>query len=149
MNQPMNAKTIVFAIKIADLLFKIATASYMEFPARVPIVVDLRIARVTYTSGLLTVVSSDELEKTLRTIESSLEVARDSVLDAWAAVSESAGDLSLLRIDSLVWQVAEPIFQMRGNTSAARNTVASTLTVYGAREDAAKRVATELTYALR
>jgi hypothetical protein len=53
------------------------------------------------------------------------DLERASILDAWAEVSECAGDLSLFRIDVLVWQVATVIHERRNRPVAAAAGVAA------------------------
>jgi N-glycosylase/DNA lyase len=48
-----QAKTVAFAMKVFDLMHRIATGRYVEFPSQVAIVADLRIARITFSSDLL------------------------------------------------------------------------------------------------
>ena len=54
MQQSPDAKTIVFAMKCFDLLHKAKAGRYASF-GDIPIIVDLRIARLSLTSGLLVV----------------------------------------------------------------------------------------------
>lgn len=53
MRQLPQDKTVAFAMKIFDLMHRIATGRYATFGVDVHIVADLRIARVSLSSGLL------------------------------------------------------------------------------------------------
>jgi N-glycosylase/DNA lyase len=53
MRQLPQTKTVAFAMKVFDLTHRVATGNDALFPADVPIVADLRIARISLSSRLL------------------------------------------------------------------------------------------------
>jgi hypothetical protein len=61
---------------------------------------------------------------------------------------EAAGRVSLFRIDSLVWQIGEPVYRCRHNRATAEAAIGTILEGYGAAPLAARSVAGELTNAL-
>ncbi|MFV1995576.1 MAG: N-glycosylase/DNA lyase [Verrucomicrobiales bacterium] len=147
MRQDLHAKTVVFAIKVFDLMHRIATNRYLDFPSRVPIVADLRIARVSLSSGLLSAPNDQQVKEALVQAGKYASKYTAEIIEAWARVSEGAGGLSLFRIDSLVWQVAEGIYKHRGNPPEAMSKTRKMLEGYGASPEAADLVAHELTFA--
>ena len=71
-----------------------------------------------------------------------------AILEAWKAVGESAGGLSLFRVDGLLWEIGERIHQKRRWRTAAREDIAAMLSSRGADERLADALAAELTQAL-
>jgi hypothetical protein len=61
---------------------------------------------------------------------------------------ESPGRVSLFRIDSLAWHVAEPIYRCRQNRATAEAAIGNILEGYRAAPLAALAVAREMTNAL-
>ncbi len=88
--------------------------------------------------------ASDELDPLLGQGEYYVQRARQDVHAAWATVAASAGNLSLFRIDNLIWQVAEIIFANRRRPADSAHAVATKLCSYGASETIASRVGAEL-----
>jgi N-glycosylase/DNA lyase len=89
-------KTVVLSMKVYDIANLIETGEYLEFPSDIPIPCDLQVERVTETSGIAN--SEDKGE----------------VMAAWAEVMERVSEkvghpISLLRIDSIVWQAGQAI----------------------------------------
>jgi hypothetical protein len=70
------------------------------------------------------------------------------ILAAWNAVSQSAGRVSLFRIDGLVWEVAEAIHRERHRRAGACEATATILGGYGADKAVAGAAAAELSMAL-
>ncbi|WP_185715576.1 N-glycosylase/DNA lyase [Halocatena pleomorpha] len=92
-------KTVVLSMKVYDIAHLIDTGEYHEFPYDIPIPCDLQIERVSETSGIV-----DSTEA-------------DVVMAAWMEVMEGVSGkvghpISLLRIDSIIWQAGQVI----GNT---------------------------------
>jgi N-glycosylase/DNA lyase len=84
-------KTVVLAMKIYDIFHLILNGEYLALPMGVPIPCDLQVERVAAASGI---VEQDE---------------KESVMEAWARVMEQVNaeldrPVSMLRIDSIVWQ---------------------------------------------
>lgn len=148
MRQQPDAKTIAFAMKVFDLLHKITTGGYASFPANVPIVADLRIARVSLSSGLLRP-AGGSVQDAMVQVTKNGGFDSATVRAVWASVAEHAPGVSLFRIDSLVWQVAEPVHRLRQQGDAAKEAVAQALRRYHAPEAVARDVGAEITVALR
>ena len=53
LGQPEEAKTVVMAMKLVDLLELAGSGNYLDFGAEIPLPIDLRIARISLTSGLI------------------------------------------------------------------------------------------------
>lgn len=135
MRQKPDDKTIVFAMKIFDLMHKAETGRYVRFPANVPIPVDLRIGRVTLACGLIDAPPGKRIDEAMESIDEMLSKEKGRILAAWARVSEEAGGLSLFRIDSLVWQIGEPIFKHRLDPGAAKVAISGILEGYSCPAD--------------
>ncbi len=130
-----ETKTVAFAMKLVDLLHRIRTGRYIAFQRTVPIIVDLRVARLTLTSGMLDRRGRPPASKRDWTKEEVGQIRR-----AWADVARLTG-ISLFRIDSVVWQLAAEL--VPENRESLRRFVAK-LTSYGASPDIAVSVASEL-----
>lgn len=107
MDNRMSAKTVVLAMKIYDIAHLIRHGEYLEFPYDIPIPCDLQVERVSRTSGIT---ESDETGE---------------VMDAWAEVMQRVDErlgepVSLLRIDSVVWQAGQIIGKKEPDQYAAR-----------------------------
>jgi len=131
----MEAKTVVLAMKIYDIAHLIRHGEYLEFPYDIPIPCDLQVERVSRTSGLTTSAETDE------------------VLDAWAELMQAVSDhldehVSLLRIDSIVWQAGQVIGRHEPDREAARAALVSHFETVGLESDPARRLAEELTVAM-
>jgi N-glycosylase/DNA lyase len=146
MGQRPDAKTIAFAMKCFDLIHKAKTDSYARI-VDAPIIVDLRIVRISLTSGLLRI-PARPLPELLQDATNVATAYHAHIVDAWRLVHEGVRDISLFRIDSLLWQVAELISENRGSRSEALARTASALVSTGLDQRAARLVATELTAAL-
>jgi N-glycosylase/DNA lyase len=116
-------------------MHKAETGSYVRFPANIPIPADLRIGRVTISCGLIEVPPGKRVDDAMESIDQVLNREKRRILSAWARISEEAGGLSLFRIDSLVWQVGEPIFKHRRDPATARVTVSKILESYSCPAD--------------
>jgi N-glycosylase/DNA lyase len=107
LDNPMKRKTIVFSMKVYDIIHLIENGTYLDFPPDIPIPCDLQVERVARTSGIT---DSDE---------------ENEVMDAWAEVASRVSDelgksISLLRIDSIVWQSGQIIGEHEPNREGAR-----------------------------
>jgi N-glycosylase/DNA lyase len=134
-------------MKCFDLLHKAATGRYVVIEDA-PIIVDLRIARVSLASGLIEIPGTSVVQS----LQNAPEIAsshHQEIVKAWRDVQRQAGGLSLFRIDSLVWQVAEPIYEERHKKTRAIERVAKILTAFGMERRSATLVANELTASLR
>jgi len=141
MHQKMSAKTIAFAMKVMDLISLIITGSYADFPKDPPIPFDVHVARMTYYSGIVNVpaLTGDASER-----------YSNIVRVAWSLVAEHVTKLlsrrvSVLRIDSLIWQLSKVAASGGYVRSSAQRLIAKYLLSAGAPEHAAAQVAEELT----
>ncbi len=146
MRNPPHAKTIVFSIKLVDLMYLQATGRRARLPADMPIAVDIRVARASFASGILYDTAGTPVEVLMRQPTEVLLASRDPHVEAWNLVAGRTG-LSPLRLDSLVWQAAAHLRPGLGAASA-RSSIAGLLVGYGAEPATATRVAAELTHAL-
>lgn len=144
MNQPMHAKTIVFAMKMVDLLHRVRTGAYISFETPLPIVADLRIARVSYSSGIVAPPPGLPVLTAVERAARLLAGNRDVHLDAWQTVANEAGGLNLFRVDSLVWQLSAPIYSWRQQPAKVVPEVVRILRRRGASPETAKTVASAL-----
>lgn len=132
LNSDMDAKTVVLAMKVYDIAHLIKYDEYLEFPEEIPIPCDLQVVRVSKSSG---VIDSEN---------------HGQVLSTWAevmaTVSENLGrHVSLLRIDSIVWQAGQIIGKHEPNKNSARENLLDHFEEVGLKTDSASRLATELT----
>lgn len=148
MEQPLDAKTIVFSMKIFDLLHCICQGKYADFGDRVPIIADLRIARLSFSAGLVAPPPGVAVPAAMVDAGILLQTNLRVFIDAWSDVSRLAGGLNLFRVDSLAWQLAQPIHEKRDDRRAARTTTEGILKSAGASSAAAARLSTELTFSL-
>jgi N-glycosylase/DNA lyase len=132
LDNPMKRKTIVFAMKVYDIIHLIENDSYLDFPAEIPIPCDLQVERVARTSGITDSESEDE------------------VMSAWAEVASQVSDelgrsISLLRIDSIVWQSGQIIGQHEPNQQASRRALTEHFEKVGIESEQANDLAEALT----
>jgi hypothetical protein len=69
---------------------------------------------------------------------------RQVLIEGWRAVAKAAGDLRLLRLDSLAWQLAEAAGTAEWESDATKRLIAA-----GSSLDAARRFAAELNWATK
>ena len=112
-----------------------------------PIVADFRVARVSLSSGLLRAAEGGSASA-MSAIPDARTFSPQAVRTVWAEVARAAGTVSLFRIDSLVWQVGEPLYAHRSDRHQAQAVLRSLLEAYGAEEACAQTVAHELTFEL-
>lgn len=146
MQRDRNAKTIAFAMKCFDLLHRTKVGRYASF-TDVPIVADLRVKRISLSSGIVQHPGTDVVAAMERYSEVTAE-DHPTLLEAWRSVQQAAGGLSLFRIDSLAWQLAAPLYQLRSNKATATQSLSGALVRFGANAATANRIASELTSAL-
>lgn len=147
MGQAPDAKTITFAMKVFDLLHRVVTGRYTQAGEQAPIITDLRIARVSFSAGLLRAPLGLSVVDAVEQAEKLLRQKREPFLHAWEHVREQ-GRLNLFRVDSLLWQFAEPIYERRHACAPARHRIVKTLGDVGCAAPLAETVAYELTWAL-
>lgn len=132
LDNPMKRKTIVFAMKVYDIIHLIENGTYLDFPQDIPIPCDLQVERVARTSGITD--SEDENE----------------VMAVWAEVASQAGNnlgrpISLLRIDSIVWQSGQIIGDYEPNQETAREALIEHFEQIGIQKKQVAGLAEELT----
>jgi N-glycosylase/DNA lyase len=132
LNNPMKRKTIVFAMKVYDIIHLIENDTYLDFPQDIPIPCDLQVERVARTSGITDTDSEDE------------------VMAAWAEVAQEVSDelgksISLLRIDSIVWQSGQIIGNYEPSQKAARDALIEHFEEVGIETEEAETLAEALT----
>jgi N-glycosylase/DNA lyase len=106
--------------------------TYLDFPQDISIPYDLQVERVAHTSGITD--SEDE----------------DEVMAVWAEVASQASDdlgrpISLLRIDSIVWQSGQIIGDYEPDQEAAREALIEHFEQIGLDGKQAGNLAEELT----
>lgn len=131
----MEKKTVVLAVKVYDIFTLIDTGQYLELPTDVPIPCDLQVKRVAKSSGI---VEDDSTE---------------SVMDAWADVMENVNEelgrlVSMLRIDSIVWQAGQIISKNRDQHDASKSALEKYFADVGLAQNEREELAHELTYTL-
>jgi N-glycosylase/DNA lyase len=131
----MDRKTVVIGVKIYDIFNLVVNGKYLELPTDVPIPCDLQVERVAVASGL-----TDTEDK-------------GSVMEAWARVMQSVNDdlekpVSMLRIDSIVWQAGQIISRNDDQRTASRRALREHFDEVGLKEQDSERLARELTVGL-
>ena len=134
LNNRRNAKTVVLSMKIYDIAHLIRHGNYLEFPQEIPIPCDLQVERVSRTSGITT--SEDT----------------DTILRVWAEVMDGVSQrlgrpISLLRIDSIVWQAGQ-IIGKQSDAASARAALIEHFDTVGIDSESSTRLADELTGAM-
>lgn len=130
-----HKKTVVFAMKVYDIVHLIAHDEYLDFPTEIPIPCDLHVERIADTAGIV----SDMDEETVR--------------GGWSSVAQHVSEalgrpVSLLRIDSIVWQVGQLVSEHRNDPEHCRQVLVDHFLGIGIEERAAQQLAEELTWRL-
>lgn len=102
LNTLPDKKTVVFAMKVLDLISAIVTGEYAEFPKNIPLPVDFHIARMTAYSGII--------DADPETLSKDPDRYRKPIINAWTEVVQKISNklgkhVSTLRLDSLLWQL--------------------------------------------
>jgi N-glycosylase/DNA lyase len=131
----MEKKTVVLSVKVYDIFNLIATGQYLELPTDVPIPCDLQVERVAAASGI---VENEE---------------KGPVMDAWARVMEAVNaeldrPVSMLRIDSIVWQAGQIISDNDDRQEPSRQALIEYFEEVGLNSSESERLARELTLKL-
>jgi N-glycosylase/DNA lyase len=144
LGQPEEAKTVVMAMKLVDLLELACSGSYLDFGTEIPLPIDLRIARISLTSGLIAPAAGGSITQLMGRAGEIASEHRQVLIEAWRAVAKAAGDLRLLRLDSLAWQLAEAAGTPEWESHATKRLIAA-----GSSLDAARLFAAELNWATK
>ncbi|MFO0846915.1 MAG: N-glycosylase/DNA lyase, partial [Gemmataceae bacterium] len=139
-----NAKTIVFALKTLGLLHLAATGRRLALPEQLPIPVDLRVARVSLSAGLIGPPPGVSVLEAIENVEPLIESNRVQMIEAWTEAAANVG-LSAAEIDSLIWQLGEPLYAHRHSRADAEAALQAHLQLLGAPGPAARAAAHELT----
>jgi len=130
----MEKKTMVFAMKAFDISHLICFGDYAKFPWNIPIPVDFHVKQVTISSGLLESYGDDQAFR-----------------KAWMLVLKSVkeklgGNISLLRLDSSVWQIGRIMYKSRYNKNLSIKRIQHYMVEkIGVNIDLAVRFAVEMT----
>lgn len=132
LGNPMDAQTVVLAMKIYDIAHLLTNHEYLKFPREIPLPQNRQIVRVAKSSGIATSENTDD------------------VLEAWAEVIESTSDqigepLSLLRVDSIMFQAGQVISKHEPNREAARDALIEYFESVLLESERADQLARELT----
>lgn len=136
LDNEMNKKTIVFAMKVYDIVHLIVNDTYLDLPTRVPIPCNLHVRRIADIAGIVS--DTDD----------------ENVLQAWEDVAKEVSvlighDISLLRIDSIIWQSGQIVSDEGLDPDASIAALVTHYTNLGVDRDAARVLAKELTRNLR
>lgn len=135
LDNPPHKKTIVFAMKVYDIIHLIANDEYLDFPTDIPIPCDLHVERIADSAGIIS------------------KMDEETVRGAWASVAEGVSErlgrpVSLLRIDSIVWQVGQLVSENRNDLEYCRQVLVNHFCGIGIDEEPASQLAEELTWRL-
>lgn len=128
-------KTVVLSMKIYDIAHLIDAGEYLKFPYDIPIPCDLQVERVSETSGITDSTETDE------------------VMAAWAEVMERVSEkvghpISLLRIDSIIWQAGQIIGNAGENLEESRQALDAHFQEVGLENPERTALANDLTASL-
>lgn len=128
----MSSKTVVLAMKVLDIHNLIINGIYLGFPDYIDIPVDEHVSRIARFSGISQTDDEDQARK------------------CWADVADQIEDnlgvrISLLRIDSVVFQFGQQISDEGFNLEKSRQRFYKYAVDTGIPEDNAERLAVELT----
>lgn len=131
----MYKKTIVFAMKVYDLVNLIVNNEYLPFPRDIPIPVDFHIRNMAISSGIVEYSTDDE------------------VRHAWNLVSEKVSSLlnknvNPLRIDSIIWQLGKIAYKNRLNRDDIPNAILNYLRKLDIPDKTARIITNEFTRCL-
>ncbi|RZN60469.1 N-glycosylase/DNA lyase [Methanonatronarchaeum sp. AMET6-2] len=135
MNNNREMKTIVFAIKVYDLINHIEHGEYLEIPPETPIPCDIHVKRVAKTSGI----TEDKDEKKTK--------------KAWSEVTRQINqkhkeNISILRIDSIIWQLGQIISKNKQNPIECRKQLKRYLKELEIPQEPANELTIQLTHNL-
>lgn len=131
----IDKKTVIFAMKVYDIFRLVVNGEYLNLPVDVPIPCDLQVVRVASASGIV------DIEE------------KGKVMDAWADVMRRVNreldrPVSMLRIDSIVWQAGQIISDNNDRRDPSRRALQGYFAEVGLGVDESQRLAEEFTLAL-
>lgn len=135
LNSQQTSQTVVLAMKIYDVAHLVIHNEYLEFNSQIPVPPNRQIKRVAQTSGIVDSKQGDD------------------IIDAWAAVIEKTSEeldqsLSLLRIDSIVFQAGQIIGQHEADAENAQVALAEYFESVLLEPNRGNKLARELIHAL-
>lgn len=138
-----NQKTVAFPMKVYDIANLISEGEYLKFNQSVPIPVDIHVRNVSHKSGLV-----PDLPNPTRSDETKLQPFNQDVREAWNEVVRQVDTLvdrnvSVLRVDSIVWQLGQQIYYANANCPTQKITEYMVETV-GTPRDVASTLSGEL-----
>jgi len=130
----MEKKTMVFAMKAFEISNLVCYGEYLDFPWDIPIPVDFHVKHVTISAGLLPNYGSDDL-----------------IRYSWSLVLRKVREklgrkITLLRLDSIVWQVGKIMYACNYNKARSREKIEKyMIEKTDVEKDLANKLAKELT----
>lgn len=132
LNMEQSKKTVVMGMKVYDIFSLINNEGYLDLPLTIALPCDVQVKRIASTSGI-TQQNSDQ-----------------EVINAWRAVAEQVNaeleePVSMLRIDSIVWQAGQIVSEEREDSASSQDALVSHFVDIGVEQSAARSLAEELT----
>jgi len=124
-NKPYQ-KSIVFTMKVLDLITLIVKDRYAHLPHNIPIPLDLHVARMALTSGIVKHYEAGKLTSSI--VEEMMTQNPQIFRNAWAKVSYHVSKkigkhISLLRLDSLIWQIGRKAYEAHYTKNLAKQKI--------------------------
>jgi N-glycosylase/DNA lyase len=134
LDNDMGLKTIVFSMKVFDVIEFIEHGQYLSIPGDLPIPVDLQTKRMAMVSGIVGDSPTDA-----------------DVIEAWAAVTEEVSEqlgetVSVFRVDSIAWQAGQIVGQHAESQQDAEAELQAHFVAVGVDDDDARQLAKELVW---
>ncbi len=103
LDSDVNAKTVVFSIKMFYYALRASTGKIIVLPMNIPIPIDLRIATMSFLTGIINI----ELKpKSLHEVADLIIKNYEYAQNAWNIVANTA-QIPPLHIDSLIWPLLD------------------------------------------
>jgi hypothetical protein len=115
----------VMAMKLVDLLELAVSGNYLDSGTEIPLPIELRIARISLTSGLIAPAAGGSINQLMGRWRNRLRAPTGLDRGVAFAVAKVAGDLKLLRLDSLAWQLAEAAGTPEWESDATKRLIAA------------------------
>lgn len=103
LNTDVNSKTIVFATKMLYYAFRASTGRIVILPMSIPIPIDLRIATMSYITGII------NIEPSVKSLQESADLIMknyENAQKAWNIVAQTS-QIPPLHIDSIIWPLLD------------------------------------------
>lgn len=128
----MNSKTVVLAMKILDIHNLIVNDTYLDFPDNIDIPVDVHVKRVALFSGITSSTNAKQVRQCWAEVADQIE-------------AELGANISLLRIDSVVFQLGQLISQAGFEPDDSRQKIIQHALISGVSANEAEQLALTLT----